>query len=78
MRKPGAGFFIHAAFADTERPSQMFYKTIFTLRSERQPGVLRLTCQSGQHAAGIGIPRHPAVSEIREALGDLFTLELPG
>lgn len=56
----------------------MFYKTIFTLRSERQPGVLRLTCQSGQHAAGIGIPRHPAVSEIREALGDLFTLELPG
>lgn len=29
------GFFMRAAFADTDRPSQMFYKTVFTLRSER-------------------------------------------
>jgi hypothetical protein len=71
-------FFIRAAFADTDRPGQLFYKTIFLLRSERQPGVLRLTCQSDQYAAGVGIPRHLTVPEIRQALGDIFTLELPG
>lgn len=71
-------FFIRAAFADTDRPGQMFYKTIFMLRSEHQPGVRWLSCQSDQYAAGIGIPRHLTVSEIRQALGELFTLELPG
>lgn len=72
------GFFMRAALADDDRPSQMFYKTIFTLRSERQPGVKWLTCQSDQYAAGIAIPRHLTVPEIREALGGMFTLELPG
>jgi hypothetical protein len=71
-----SGFFIRAAFADTDRPSQMFHKTIFTLQSDRQPGVLQMVCQSDQYAAGIGIPRHLTVSEIRQALGDIFTLEL--
>lgn len=70
-------FFIRAAFADTDRPGQLFYKTVFTLKSERQPGVKWLTCQSDQYAAGIGIPRHLTVTEIRHALGDIFTLELP-
>jgi hypothetical protein len=74
----GFFFFIGSAWADVDRPSQMFYKTVFTLRSERQPGVLRLTCQSDQYAAGIGIPRHLTVPEIRQALGNIFTLELPG
>jgi hypothetical protein len=54
----------------------MFYKTIFTLRSERQPGVRQLTCQSDQYAAGIAIPRYLSVPEIRQALGGIFTLEL--
>jgi hypothetical protein len=74
----GFSFFIGSAWADVDRPSQMFYKTIFTLRSERQPQVRWLTCQSDQHAAGIGIPRHLTVPEIRQALGELFTLELAG
>lgn len=73
-----SGIFIRAAFADDDRPAQMFYKTIFMLRSERQPGVRSLTCQSDQYAAGVGIPRHLTVPEIREALGDVFALELPG
>lgn len=71
-----SGFFIRAAFADTDRPGQMFYKTVFTLRSERQPGVKWMTCQSDQYAAGIAIPRHLTVTEIRQALGEIFTLEL--
>ena len=71
-------FFIRAAFADTDRPGQMFYKTIFTLRSDRQPGVRWMTCQSDQYAGGISMPQHLTVPEIRWALGDLFTLEIPG
>ncbi len=71
------GFFVRTAFADTDRPGQMFFKTIFTLRSERQPGVRWLTCQSDQYAAGTAIPRHLTVFEIRQVLGALFTLELP-
>lgn len=72
-----SGFFIRAAFSGTDRPGQMFYKTIFTLHSERQPGVRWLTCQSDRYAAGIVIPDHLTVSEIRQALGDILTLELP-
>lgn len=73
--RPG---FIRAAFSFSDgSPTQMFYKTLFTLRSERQPGVRHLTCQSDQYAAGIAIPRHLTVPEIRQALGDIFTLQLP-
>lgn len=71
------GLFIRAAFADDIRPTQMFYKTILTLKSERQPGVLRLICQSDRYAAGAGIPSHLSVPEIRQALGGIFTLKLP-
>lgn len=72
-----SGFFIRAAFASDTRPTQMFYKTTFTLKSDKQPGVLRMICQSDQYAAGMGIPRHLSVPEIRRALGNIFTLELP-
>ena len=71
--------FVRASFDfDDGGPTQMFYKTVFTLRSARQPGVRNLTCQSDQYAAGISIPRHLTVPEIRQALGGIFTLELPG
>lgn len=72
-----SGFFIRAAFTDGSRPTQMFYKTIFTLKSDKQPDVLRMICQSDQYAAGMGIPRHLIVPEIRQALGNIFNLELP-
>lgn len=74
---PSLFFLIGNAYADTDRPSQMFYKTIFKLRSERQPGVLQMACQSDQYAAGVSIPQHLTVPEIRQALGSMFTLELP-
>lgn len=74
--RPG---FIRAAYAfDDGSPTQMFYKTGFVLRSERQPGVRQMVCQSDQFAAGIGMPRHLTIPEIRQALGGIFTLELPG
>lgn len=73
----GFFFFIGTAFADTDRPSQMFYKTVFTLKSEKQPWIRELTCQNDQYAAGIAIPNHLTVPEIRQALGGIFTLEIP-
>lgn len=59
-------------------PALIFYQTEFRLRSERQPVVRALTCQSNQNAAGI-FPnmRHLTVPEIRQALGTLLSLELP-
>ena len=60
-----------------DRPSHIYYITRFQLRSTLQPGVLSLTCQSNQATAGISIPRHLTVTEIREALGDWFSLDLP-
>ncbi|NWG39988.1 MAG: hypothetical protein HXY27_08520 [Hydrogenophilaceae bacterium] len=71
------GFFIRAGFAGDNRPTQMFFKTTFTLRSDKQPGVMRMVCQSDQYAAGSGIPRHLSVSEIRKTLGNILALELP-
>jgi hypothetical protein len=58
-------------------PSHIYYKTEFRLRSEVQPEVRSLTCQSNQMAPGIGIMRHLTLAEIRQALGDYFNLELP-
>lgn len=72
-----SGFFIRAAHADSDLPAQLFYKTEFRLRSERQSGVRRLLCQHDQLAAGAGLPRHLTLAEIRSALGDLLTIELP-
>ena len=69
---------LRVRYVEDTRPSQMFYKTEFVLRSERQPQVRRLTCQHDQYAAGVGIPRHLTLAEIRSALGSLFTLQLPG
>lgn len=71
-------FLIRSAYADDETPSLVFYQTAFSLRSERQPGVRRLTCQHQQYAAGTGVPRHLTLVEIRQALGNWFTLEIPG
>lgn len=56
---------------------QLFYKTIFLLRSERQPGVRRLMCQHDPLAGGISLPRHLTLADIRAALGEWFTLSLP-
>jgi hypothetical protein len=58
-------------------PSWMYYQTVFHLRSENRPQVRSLTCQSNQYAAGVIITRHLTVPEIRQALGQWFSLKLP-
>ena len=55
-------------------PSQIYFITEFTLRAARQTGIRKLACQSDQGAAGVGIPRHLTAAEIRQALGEYFTL----
>ena len=48
-----------------------FYKE-FQLRSERQPGVLKLVCQDWD---GPLMGRPITVTEVRQALGNIFTFE---
>lgn len=58
-------------------PSQVYYLTEFRLRSDTGSGARSLTCQHNQAAAGIGIPRHLTLAEMRTAVGGYFALELP-
>lgn len=58
-------------------PSHLYYITEFRLRAIAQPQVRSLTCMSNQMAPGIAIMRHLTLKEIRQALGDYFSLDLP-
>lgn len=58
------------------RPSLLYYKTLFRLHDATQP-VRALNCMSNQMASGSPFLRHLTPAEIRQALGPLFTLELP-
>nr|MBS0020038.1 hypothetical protein [Gammaproteobacteria bacterium] len=56
-------------------PRQTFYATVLHLHSEKQPDVLKLTCESDQRSfPGIIYARHLTVREIQEALGAVLTL----
>jgi hypothetical protein len=60
-----------------DRPSNIYYKTLFTLQSEQQPGVRSLTCLSNQNMPGVfPFMRFLKLEEIRQALGQDFRLEL--
>ncbi len=60
---------------DSSGPTNYYYKTEFLLHSDSQPNVLAMTCQSNQNYTLI--KRHLTVTEIRQALGTIFTLSLP-
>lgn len=51
------------------------YMTVLYLHSDRQPDVFRMTCQ---HWEDPNEGDHLTVKQIRQALGDLFILELAG
>jgi hypothetical protein len=65
------------AFFGGDSPSFMFYQTEFHLRSARQPQVRMLTCTSNQYLPGVFHMRHLTLAEMRAALGDYFSLDLP-
>lgn len=74
-----AGIGLDAALFGGDGPLQTFYVTDLHLRSNNQPNILKLSCQSNQRAfPGILYARHLSIVEIRGALGGLFTLLLPG
>jgi hypothetical protein len=56
-------------------PPHENYMTILYLHSDRQPDVLRMTCQ---HWEDPNDGQHLTIKQIRQALGDLFTLQLAG
>jgi len=55
-------------------PSFNVFRTILKLESPRQPQVRLLTCQQWSEP---GIGRHVTIREIRQALGEIITLQLP-
>jgi hypothetical protein len=50
------------------------YMTILYLHSDKQPDVFRMTCQHWEDPSDA---QHLTIKQIRQALGDLFTLTLP-
>lgn len=72
-----AGLGLSLSLSGGDGPRQTFYATVLYLRSEKQPNVLKLTCESDQRAfPGIVYARHLTVSEIQEALGAVLTLHI--
>lgn len=68
---------LRVARFDDHRPSHLYYKTLFWLRSEAQPGVRLLTCMSNQNLPGVyPFMRHLTLAEIRAALGEGFRMEV--
>ncbi|MDX1606442.1 MAG: hypothetical protein R3202_09630 [Candidatus Competibacterales bacterium] len=60
---------------DEDGPSFLVYSSFFHLHSERQPEVLKMTCEYwGDPATG----RFLSIAQIRRTLGEIFTLELNG
>lgn len=63
-----------------DTPTRWYYQTEMFLRSERQPNVLMMTCQHAWQSgpSRFEYQRPPTVAEMRQAMGDYFTLKLPG
>lgn len=69
--------FVRTASLDDDRPSHIYYKTLFRLAPNPQKA-RALTCMSDQ-MAGVGVfMRHLTLKEMRGALGSLFSLEPDG
>jgi len=67
---------IKVGLFNDHRPTHVYYKTLFWLHSEQQPGVRLLTCMSNQNLPGVyPFMRHLSLREIRETLGADFRLE---
>ena len=69
---PGYG----GLFRHDDRPSHIYFMTEFRLKSATQPQIRSMTCQHNQASAGVTFMRHLSLSEIRSAMGSVFTLEL--
>lgn len=67
------GIGVHMGMKNGDGASLQAYSTRLSLRSARQPEVLRLSCgQSALPHEG----QHVSISEMRKALGSVFTLEV--
>jgi hypothetical protein len=61
--------------SNSSGPTNYYQKTEFFLLSDAQPNMLWMTCQSNQNYTPL--KRYLTVGEIRQALGNIFTLRLP-
>jgi hypothetical protein len=56
-------------------PTFMIYRTVFDLSSMKQPQVRRMTCERWDRPS---LGEHVSLREIRTALGNYFSVTLPG
>lgn len=61
--------------SDDGGPTFMIYRTVFELKSARQPQVRQLTCEHWDRPA---LGDHLSLRQIRTALGEFFSVTLPG
>jgi len=74
---PSTGL-IKAFWRDDAGSSRQYYKTEMFLRSTKQPQILYMTCQQAWEPGGSLDLRPLTIAEIRQALGDYFSLRLAG
>lgn len=66
---------IAAGLGRDDGPSHIYFVTEFRLQADGRPAVRALTCQ--HNVANVAVPHHLTLAEMRHALGDYFSLELP-
>lgn len=72
-----ANFGLNISLTGGDGPRQIFYATLLHLRSQKQPDVLKLTCEKDQRGfPGVIYARHLTVAEIIETLGAILTLRI--
>jgi hypothetical protein len=74
---PSTGL-IKAFWRDDVGSSRQYYKTEMFLHSTKQPQILYMTCQQAWEPGGSLDLRPLTIAEIRQALGDYFSLRLAG
>lgn len=70
-----AGIGIGVGLGDSDGPSDIMHVVEMRLQSAEQPDVYRLVCRGGEDNPADARP--PSINEMRAALGEYATLELP-
>lgn len=68
-----ATYYASRSIMISDAPETITYATVLYLNSEIQPDVYRMTCK---HWESIIDDRYLTISEMRKAMGDLFTLRI--
>lgn len=66
-------YYASQRMVSTDAPETITYATVMHLHSDMQPDVYRMTCK---HWESVVDNRYLTISEMRKAMGDIFTLKI--